>query len=368
MSRDFRTLANLYIRELEPYQPGKPTEELERELGIKNAIKLASNENLLGPSPHAIAAGKKVLEHSHIYPDGSCYVLRLSLAKLLKVAPEQLTLGNGSENVIELIVKSYLTRGDLAVTPQYAFMTIPLLIQAAGAINKVIPTQHFQYDLSALRQGIDGKTRLVFIINPNNPTGSYINKSALISLLDSIPPHTLVVLDEAYYEYMDLPDYPQTVALLNQYPNLIITRTFSKAYGLAGIRLGYAISSPEIADILNRARLPFNVNSVASAMAVAAIQDQAHLALVCQLTAQGLQQLKTGLQKLNIAFLPSVANFITLEIKNNALEVYQKLLRKGIIVRPLLPYKMPAHLRVTIGTQQQNALFLQALKEVMYDS
>ncbi len=361
---DFRSLANTYISQLTPYQPGKPIEEVERELGI-SAIKLASNENPLGPSKIAIAAAEKALQKAHFYPDGGCFELKHQLAKFLNVLPTQLTLGNGSENVLEIIIKSYLSRGDAAVISQYAFLTIPLLIKSYGAELRVVPANNFAHDIKNMVASINDKTRIVFIVNPNNPTGTYTTAQDLNYLLESIPSHVLVVVDEAYQEYISEADYPDTLALLKKYPNLIVTRTFSKAYGLAALRLGFSISSAEIADILNRARLPFNVNRIAEVAACAALTDQDHIARGVELNKRGMPQLIEGLEILKINYIPSLGNFVTIKVTDRAVDVYQKLLYEGVIVRPLGAYEMPNHLRVTIGTAEQNETFLRALQKVL---
>lgn len=364
MSIDFRELANTMIREIIPYQPGKPIEELQRELGITDSIKLASNENPLGPSPLAIQVGQFALLQAHIYPDGNCFELKQALADLFSVKCGQITVGNGSENILELIVKSYLHQGDTAIISQYAFLTIPLLIQSYGAIAKVVPAKQFSHDVHAMVNAIDDKTRIIFIVNPNNPTGTYINLDDFKYLMSHIPSHVLVVVDEAYAEYIDEEDYPDTIALLPTYPNLIVTRTFSKAYGLAGLRLGYAISSLDIADILNRARLPFNVNIMAVKVGCAALTDKDHLTKTKHLNQRGMQQLNEELTKLQLINIPSMANFIMIEI-NNAEKIYQQLLMQGVIVRPLAAYHLPQYIRVTIGTHEQNERFLRSLHNLL---
>jgi histidinol-phosphate aminotransferase len=360
MKIDFRSLANISIRTLTPYQPGKPIEELERELGITSSIKLASNENPLGPSPKAILTAQQALLNGHIYPDGGCFELKRALSTFLSVQPAQITVGNGSENILELIVKAYLQRDDTTVISQYAFLTIPLLIQSYGAQATVVPAHHFGHDIPAMINAIDDKTRVLFLVNPNNPTGTYTSDDDFRLLMESVPPHVLVVVDEAYSEYITEPTYPNAQNYLTQYPNLVITRTFSKAYGLAALRLGYAISSPDIADILNRARLPFNVNTIAAKAACAALDDQKHIKNTVLLNQQGMQQLKKGLHLLGLNSIPSIGNFITVDVYDPA-TVYQQLLYEGVIVRPLYAYDMPRHIRVTIGTMEQNERFLVAM-------
>jgi histidinol-phosphate aminotransferase len=365
MVLDYRSLANNYISDLIPYQPGKPIEEVERELGINSIIKLASNENALGASPNAIIAAQNALLKSHIYPDGSCYELKKILADFLNVYTNQLTIGNGSENVLEIIVNSYLSKDDEAVISQYAFLTIPLLIKRHGAHIIKVPAVNYGHDIKTMITAVTEKTRVIFIVNPNNPTGTYVTHDDLKLLLESVSQKVIVVIDEAYSEYITHQDYPKTLELLSHYPNLIVTRTFSKVYGLAALRLGYAVASSEITDILNRARLPFNVNSIAASAGTAAILDQDHVAKSVKMNNEGLRQLEDGLHNLKINFIPSVGNFITIDIKSNALDIYQKLLALGVIVRPLLAYDMPTHLRVTVGTIAENERFLETMHKIM---
>jgi histidinol-phosphate aminotransferase len=360
MKKKFFNLANDYISQLVPYQPGKPIETLERELGIRSAIKLASNENPLGPSPKAMLAVERMLQKVHFYPDGGCFEFKQKLSQHLSVKPEQITVGNGSENILELIVKAYLHKDDHAVISQYAFLTIPILIDSCGAKKIVAPAKNYAHDVRAMINAVDNKTRVLFLVNPNNPTGTYTSDVDFRILLEAVPPDVLIVVDEAYAEYIKQADYPNTLAYLEKYPNLIFTRTFSKIYGLAGLRLGYAVSSVEIADILNRARLPFNVNSLAAKAGCAALDDREHLEKSILINDQGLRQLVQELQQLAINYIPSVCNFITIEV-DDADRIYHLLLEKGVIVRPLKAYGMPNHLRVTVGTVEENKRFLEAM-------
>lgn len=358
---DFRTLANMRIQQLTPYEPGKPIELLERELGISAIIKLASNENPLGPGPQVCQAIQSALAHVAIYPDGNCYELKQALSQFLSLPPELLTIGNGSENILELIVKAYLSTGDNAVISQYAFQTIPLLLKSYGIHTHIAAAKNFTHNPVAMLNLIDKKTRVLFFVNPNNPTGTYTSAKDFASLMKQVPGNVLVVVDEAYCEYITVPDYPNTLEYLSNYPNLVITRTFSKIYGLAGLRLGYAVSSPDIADILNRARLPFNVNAIAAKAGCAALADQNHIQQSILQNQQGMRQLELGLSKLKISYIPSVANFITIQLDNAAI-VYQQLLYRGIIVRPLHAYQLNNHLRITVGTEEQNNRVLEALQ------
>lgn len=364
MKIDFRSLANVSVSTLTPYVPGKPLEELERELGISSSIKLASNENPLGPSPKAMLAAQRALHKSHIYPDGGYYELKQALSKFLFISPDHLTVGNGSENILELIVKAYLHRDDVAIISQYAFLTIPILIKSYGAQAKVVPAIEYGHDIKGMIAAVDEKTRVLFLVNPNNPTGTYTNADDFKLLMNSVPPHIVVVADEAYLEYITATDFPNTMEYIGRHPNLIITRTFSKAYGLAALRLGYSISSPEIADILNRARLPFNVNTIVAKAACAALLDQVHIQNTVQLNERGKEQMEEGLKRLKLNFIPSIGNFITIDVRD-AETVYQKLLYEGVIVRPLMAYGLPRHVRVSIGTPEENDRFLRAMQKVL---
>lgn len=364
MKKSFVELANTSIRNLTPYQPGKPIEEVERELGLTDVIKLASNENPLGPSPKAMAAAQMALSKTQLYPDGNCYILKQALAKHLGVDTQQLTIGNGSENILEIIVKSYLTTQDAAIVSQYAFATIPLLIKAMGAKLITVPASEWGHDVNAIIAACTPETRILFIVNPNNPTGTYTTAQDFKKLLQAIPAHVLIIADEAYHEYIEQDDYPNTLELLPRHPNLILTRTFSKVFGLAGLRIGYAISSPEIADILNRARLPFNTNAIGMLAAAAALNDQEFIARSVALNKQGKKQFEDAFKKMGISYIPSLGNFISIDLKKDAAETYQALLKKGIIVRPLTAYGMPNFLRVTIGTYEQNERFLTALTQL----
>lgn len=364
MKIDFRTLANAFLSNIIPYQLANPVEELGGELHSTSSIKIANNENPLGPSPKALLAAQEAIIKGNIYPDGGYVELKQTLSKFLSLNPNQLTIGNGSENVLELIIKAYLHKDDAAVISQYAFLTIPILIKSYGAKAIVVPANHWGHDIPAMIKAIDAKTRVLFIVNPNNPTGTYTNTAEFEHLLKSVPPHVLIVVDEAYIEYISTPDYPNTLSYLCDYPNLVITRTFSKAYGLAALRLGYAVSSPAIADILNRARLPFNVNSIAAKAGCAALNDQEHVRKSLQSNQQGMRQLEEGLKKLNLTYIPSIANFITVEV-GDSLAVYQKILREGIIVRPLTSYGMPRHIRVTIGMPEDIERFLKTMGNIL---
>lgn len=365
MSCDFAALANAGIRGLSPYQAGKPIEELQRELGLDHIVKLASNENPLGPSQRVLEACAQAAHNLTLYPDSNGFELKHALSDRFGIAPEQITLGNGSNDLLDLIARVFLAPGTSSVFSQYGFVVYPIATQACGARAIVSPARDWGHDLDAMAAAIAPDTRLVFIANPNNPTGTWVSRTALTAFLERIPDSVVVVLDEAYTEYVDDPDFPNGLDLINRFPNLMVTRTFSKAYGLAGLRVGYSVSHPQVADLLNRVRAPFNVNALALAAARAVMTDTVYLQRAVEINRSGLQQLAEGLQGLNVPFIPSVGNFITAEMPGDALPVYQKLLREGVIVRPLLPYQMPRHLRISVGLPEENDCCLRALKRVL---
>lgn len=367
MKFDALKLAVPGVRGLEPYQPGKPIEEVEREYGIKDAVKLASNENPLGPSPAALAALRDATAALARYPDGGGTLLKDALARKLKVPPAHITLGNGSNDVLEFAARAFLTPGDCAMFSQHAFAVYPIVTQAVGGRALVVPARDWGHDLAAMRAQLTPAVKLVFLANPNNPTGTWFNRAALEEFLDTVAPTTVVVLDEAYCEYVTQGEYPDGLALLPRYPNLIVTRTFSKIYGLAGLRVGYGVSHPQIADLLNRVRQPFNVNSLAQAAAIAALEDQTHVQRSRALNAQGLKQLEEGVSRLGLSFIPSVANFLSVRVPRPGVEIFEALLRRGVIVRPIAGYGMPQFIRVTTGTVQENTRFLEALAAVLQD-
>lgn len=365
MSCDFISLANKGVQGLHPYQPGKPIEELERELGLRNVVKLASNENPLGPPASALTAYRNAAEDLHLYPDAGGFELKACLSAGLSVSPKQITLGNGSNDILDLLARVFLDERSNAVFSQYGFIVYPIATQAVGATAKVVPAKDWGHDLDAMAAAVDDDTRLVFIANPNNPTGTCFAEAALRKFMDSVPGRVVVVLDEAYAEYVSQGDYPNGVALLDEYPNLVVTRTFSKAFGLAGLRVGYAVSNAQIADLLNRVRAPFNVSVPAMAAAVAAYSDVAYLARSREVNDAGMAQFEKGLAKLGLNYIPSAGNFITAEMPGTAQPYYEALLRKGVIVRPIGVYGMPDHLRISIGLPDENERCLTALKRVL---
>ena len=360
---DFSLLAAGGIKDLQPYQPGKPIEALERELGITNIIKLASNENPLGPSPKVLEAVQGALKNITRYPDG--FDLTAKLATLLKVNAKQITLGNGSNQVLNVIAQTFLMPEHNAVISAHAFIVYPIAVKMLGATLKTVPAKNWGHDLDAMAQAIDDKTRIVFIANPNNPTGTWNSGKEVRAFMKRVPANVIVVLDEAYTEYVVTSEYESGFALLDQYPNLIVTRTFSKAYGLAGLRVGYSVSSEPVADLLNRVREPFNVNSLALIAAQVALDDVEYLEKSKKLNTAGMKQLEEGFRQRGLKWIPSIGNFIAVEFQQEALSLYNKLLHKGVITRPIAMYGMPKHLRISIGLPEENERYLRALREVL---
>jgi histidinol-phosphate aminotransferase len=359
-------LAPEYVRAIAPYQPGKPISELAREMGLKESaiIKLASNENPLGVSPLAQKAMRDALGDIALYPDGNGFVLKNAICRRFGVEHAQIVLGNGSNDVLELAARAFLAPGAQAVYSQHAFAVYPLVTQAVGAAGVCVQAKDFGHDLPAMLRAITPDVRMVFIANPNNPTGTLLGKAELHAFLRAVPAEVLVVLDEAYDEY--LPDDLKSEAIewLAEFPNLIVTRTFSKAYGLAGLRVGFALAHAEVADIINRVRQPFNVNSLALEAAAAALDDKEFVRRSRDLNEAGMAQMIRGFDRLELQFIPSFGNFVSVRL-GNAPAVYHGLLKKGVIVRPVASYEMPDYLRVSIGLESENARFLAALEEVL---
>lgn len=353
------------VQRLVPYVPGKPVDELERELGLTQIVKLASNENPLGPGQKALQAIQNVLSELARYPDGNGFALKQVLAKKLNVSISQITLGNGSNEILELVARTFLTPDVEVVFSQHSFAVYPLVTQAVGATARVAPALDYAHDLDAMLARVNEKTRVVFIANPNNPTGTLLAKSALHEFIGALPETVVCVLDEAYFEFVDQELRSDSIAWLDKYPNLIITRTFSKAYGLAGLRVGYGLSSSNLADLLNRVRQPFNNNALALAAAEAAFTDNDFLAKTIEVNNKGMKCLTQAFTELGLSWLPSYGNFVSVDLKQIAMPIYQALLEKGVIVRPVANYEMPNHLRISIGTENENQVFITALKDIL---
>ena len=363
MSCDTQVLA--HVRALTPYQPGKPIDELQRELGVSHISKLASNENPLGCSHKVIEAFHEKIVELARYPDGAGFSLKQAIADHFNLSTDGIVLGNGSNDVLELIGRTFAGIGDEVIFSQYAFAVYAITAQAVGATSVVIPAKNYGHDLSAMAQAITDKTKLIYIANPNNPTGTCFGQAEWEGFMAQVPARVIVILDEAYTEYVSREDYPNGLTYLSQYPNLIVTRTFSKAYGLAGLRLGFSASSTDIAGFVNRVRQPFNVNSMAMIAGVAALQDQDFVQEAVELNRQGMRQWQEALTNLGLSWIPSQGNFLCVDMGQPAMAIFESLLREGVIVRPVGAYQLPNHLRISIGTEDENAHGIEALAKVL---
>jgi len=349
------------INSISPYVPGKPIEELERELGITNSIKLASNENPLGPSPKAVAAMKKVLDDQNRYPDGSGYYLSQALAKKYDIGLSQIILGNGSNELIELAVRTYVQSGDEVISADPSFVVYKMITQAAGGTNVIVPCRELRHDLDAMADRITQKTKIIFICNPNNPTGTMNTVTEMNRFLERVPEQVLVVLDEAYFEYVTHAEYPDGLDYLNAGKNVLVLRTFSKIYGLAGLRIGYGMTKPEIAETMNKVRQPFNTNAPAQVGALAALGDRKHVEKSVAINNEGKQFLYQSFGQFGIKYVPTETNFIFFETALEGKAVYAALLKQGVIIRPM----GPKYLRVTIGLPEENKRFIAELEKIV---
>jgi histidinol-phosphate aminotransferase len=353
-----------HIRTLIPYTPGKPIEEVEREFGISGSVKLASNENPLGPSPKALNAIRERITELNFYPDGDCFYLKQHLAEKLKVAPEQLIFGNGSNELIELAVRTFLNAGDEAVMAEQAFIVYQLVIQAAGGIRRAVPLRDFTHDLDAIGAAITPRTRIIFLANPNNPTGTIYRRDSWERFLTRVPDRALLIVDEAYFEYVEDRDYPDSLAYQQSGKTLLTLRTFSKLYGLAGLRIGYGIGSQEVIALMQRVRQPFNINAPAQWAARAALDDDDHVRRSLEVNRIGLEYLGRELTRLGFDHVPSHANFVLVNVGNGD-EVFKQLLLQAIIVRPMRVYDFPEYIRVTVGLPEENHKFIAALERTI---
>ena len=354
-----------YILSIKPYVPGKPLEELEREYGIKKSIKLASNENPLGPSPMAVKAIKSALENLNRYPDGSGYNLINRIAEKLKVSPENIVLGNGSDEIIGMLTHTLLKPGDEVILPQPSFLIYDIMVRCAGATCVNVPLNSLSIDLEEIKKRVTSKTKMVFLCNPNNPTGTIILKEEFERFLESIPPEIIVVVDEAYIEFVREQNCACGIEYINSTRPLVVLRTFSKAYGLAGLRIGYGVMSEEISGIINRIRLPFNTNSLAQVGAVAALDDEKFFKKTQKLIHEGLDFMYSALDRLGIKYFPTQANFFLIDVERDADEVFEKMLTYGVIIRSMTSYGYPHYIRVNTGLREENAGFIKALDEVL---
>jgi histidinol-phosphate aminotransferase len=359
-------VAPAYVRELARYVPGKSIEDVARDLNLdpKGIVKLASNENPRGPGAAVLAAIAAAAQEATRYPDGNGFALKAALSTRLGVDAAQIVLGNGSNDILELAAQAYLRPGDEAIYSQHAFAVYPLATRARGAIGVEVPARDYGHDLARMRAAITPRTRIVFVANPNNPTGTLVAAAELLDFIALVPPGVLVVLDEAYNEYLEPADRCDSVGWIARFPNLLVSRTFSKAYGLAALRIGYGIMDAGIADMLNRVRQPFNVNALAQAAALAALADVSYVDASRALNQMGLAQLAVGFAELGVEFLPSHGNFVLAKV-GNAEQVYQRLLAQGVIVRPVANYGLPEWLRISVGLTDENDRFLAVLGSVL---
>jgi len=353
-----------YIRSLVPYEPGKPIEEVEREYGIEDSIKLASNENPLGPSPEAVRALRERLTDLNLYPDGDCFYLKRALAAKLGVAGDRLVFGNGSNELIELAVRTFMRPGDEAVMAHQAFVVYRLVVQANGGSCKIVPLKNFTHDLDAIAGAITAETRIVFLANPNNPTGTIYGKKEWEKFLQRVSAEILLVVDEAYFEYVGDPEYPNSISYQGAGKTILTLRTFSKLYGLAGLRIGYAIGPRDLVGLMHRVRQPFNVNAAAQWAARAALEDDVHVHRSLAVNREGMDFLKREIGKMGLEQVPSHANFILLRVGDGA-AIFKRLLQRGVIVRPMGVYDLPDYIRVTVGTMKENSRFINELQAII---
>lgn len=353
------------VLELEPYSPGKPIDEVKREYGLTDVVKLASNENPLGPSPRAIEAALRAMQTANLYPDGNCYDLRQAVARHVQVPPECLLFGNGSDELIHFIGLTFLMPRDEVITGYPSFVRYDAAAKLSEAVLHLVPLREHRFDLPAMLERVNARTKLIFIANPNNPTGTIVTAAEVDAFLSALPEHVVVVFDQAYQEYVTRGDYPDTLRYVREGRNVIVLRTFSKAYALAGLRVGYAVTTPEIVDAMNRVREPFNVNSVAQAAAVAALEDQEHLRKAVELNHQGLAYLYEQFDRLGLGYVRSEANCVMVDLGRDTRSIFQELLRRGVIVRTGHIFGMPTYLRVTTGKPEENERFVCALEEVL---
>jgi histidinol-phosphate aminotransferase len=356
-----------YVASLTPYVPGKPIEEVEREYGVTNVAKLASNENALGPSPRALAAAREAAAKVNLYPDGSAYYLRAALAAKLGVEAREVFVGNGSNELIELLVRTFVLDGEEVLTSAQSFIAYKLAAQAHGRTLVEAPMKaRFHYDLDALRKLLSRRTKVIFLANPDNPTGTWFTEPELLPFLDAIPKDTLVVLDEAYVEFVDAPGFQDALALRRKYPNVVVLRTFSKIYGMAGLRLGYGVARPDVVEYIDRVRAPFNVNLVAQAAGIAAIDDTEHVERSRALVREERPFLAEGLKALGATVVPSQGNFVFADFPGRpGKDLFEALLREGVVVRPMGGYGFPTAQRITVGLRKENEKCLAALAKVL---
>ncbi len=357
--------ANPYIYKIKHYVPGKPIDEVRRELGLKSVIKLASNENPYPPSPKALAAIAKAAREVNRYPDGGCFLLRRALARKLKIDDDQLIFGNGSDEIIVLAAKAFAAKGDNIIIAKPSFLIYEIASTLSGACLRQVALKDFRYDLEGMKAKVNARTKIIFIGNPDNPAGTYITQAQAEDFLRCVPKSTLVFFDEAYFEYVQAKDYPDTLSLMKKYPNVMTTRTFSKMYALAGLRIGYGVARREIIDILNRLREPFNVNSMAQAAAVAVLGDEAYYRHIAQEVNEQRQYLYRSFESMGIAREESFTNFILVHVGGDSSRVAASLLKKGVIIRDMAAWGLKGYIRVSIGSASENKRFIKTLGEIL---
>jgi len=358
-------VANPYIFKIKPYVPGKPIDEVKRELGLKSVIKLASNENPYPPSPKVLEAMAKAAREVNRYPDGGCFLLRRTLAKKLDIDDDQLIFGNGSDEIIVLAVKAFAAKGDDVIIAKPSFLIYEIASTLSGARLHQVPLKEFRYDLEAMKAKINARTKIIFIGNPDNPAGTYITRPQVEDFLRSVPKSTLVFFDEAYFEYVQAKDYPDTLSLIKKYPNVMTSRTFSKMYGLAGLRVGYGIANREVINILNRLREPFNVNCIAQAATVAVLNDEAYYRQMAQEVNVQRQYLYRSLDSMDVTYETSFTNFILIQVGTDSSQVALSLLKKGVIIRDMSVWGLKGYIRVSIGNASENKRFIKSLGEIL---
>ena len=355
-----------YIQSVKPYEPGKPIKELEREMGLRRVVKLASNENPLGPSGKAMRAARKAIREMHLYPESKCFYLTQRLAEEFSISTDQILIGNGSNEIIELLARGFLSPGDQVISSEGTFLVYPILSQVCGAEYVTVPLKNFRYDLEGILNAVTERTRLIFIANPNNPTGTYVTASEVEHFLSRVPKDVIVCFDEAYVDFVDAADFPHALFHIKaKKPNIVILRTFSKSYGLAGLRVGYGLGAPELIEYLHKIRQPFNVNSIAQAAAAAALDDRFFLWRTKWLVLRGRKYLMRRFEKMGLKAIPSQANFILVDTGRDADDVFKALLEQGMIIRSMKAYGFSTWIRVTIGRRGQNVLFYRLLKKYL---
>ena len=354
-----------YVESIKPYEPGKPIREVERELGLKRVVKMASNENPLGPSRRALRAMRRALREAHLYPESTCFYLKKKLAEELGIGENQLIIGNGSNEIIEFLARGLLSEGDQVISSASSFLVYPLVTQACGAEYVEVPMKDFRYDLKGILGRITDRTRLIFIANPNNPTGTYVTQDEVEDFINKVPKEVVVCFDEAYVDFVEAKDFPYLLfQVKTEKPNLMVLRTFSKSFGLAGLRVGYGMGSPELIQYLHKVRQPFNVNAIAQAGAVAALDDRLFLWRTKYLVARGRRYLYRRLARHGFRFIPSQANFVLIDTGQDADQVFQAFLGQGVIIRSMKAYGLSTWIRVSVGRRSENAKFIRILRKI----